>query len=200
MRNWTQGWEAGDDEFTPPRDSRVLRAHPFLSPLPLAAGAALLPLSSHLFGLCPGSHPDPWPVPQPAARHPPPAPLSSHHLAGWRIGLRSCSPFQTPAAMNNNKNLILAFALSAAVLFAWQWFVAMPQMKADQAHQAALAHQEKPKTAGGAPGSPNLALPQGGSGHMSREAALKAGGARIVIDTPMLDGSIALTGAKLDDL
>ena len=102
--------------------------------------------------------------------------------------------------MNNNKNLILAFALSAAVLFAWQWFVAMPQMKADQAHQAALAHQEKPKAAGAAPGSPNLALPQGGMGHMSREAALKAGGARIVIDTPMLDGSIALTGAKLDDL
>jgi YidC/Oxa1 family membrane protein insertase len=102
--------------------------------------------------------------------------------------------------MNNNKNLILAFALSAAVLFGWQWFVAMPQMKADQAHQAALAHQEKPKTADAAPGSPNLALPQGGSGHMTREAALKAGGARVAIDTPMLDGSIALTGAKLDDL
>jgi YidC/Oxa1 family membrane protein insertase len=102
--------------------------------------------------------------------------------------------------MNNNKNLILAFALSAAVLFGWQWFVAMPQMKADQAHQAALAHQEKAKPVEAAPGSPNLALPQGGAGHMSREAALKAAGARVAIDTPMLDGSIALKGAKLDDL
>ena len=35
---------------------------------------------------------------------------------------------------------------------------------------------------------------------MTRDAALKAGGARVAIDTPMLDGSIALKGAKLDDL
>ena len=104
--------------------------------------------------------------------------------------------------MNNNKNLILAFALSAAVLFGWQYFVAMPQMKVEQAHQAALAKQEKvkPVDAAPAPGSPNLALPKGGAGHMTREAALKAGGARVAIDTPMLDGSIALKGAKLDDL
>ena len=35
---------------------------------------------------------------------------------------------------------------------------------------------------------------------MSREAALKAGGQRIAIDTPMVDGSILLKGARLDDL
>ena len=35
---------------------------------------------------------------------------------------------------------------------------------------------------------------------MSREAALKAGGERVAIDSPMLDGSIALKGARLDDL
>ena len=99
--------------------------------------------------------------------------------------------------MNNNKNLILAFALSAAVLFGWQYFVAMPQMKAEQARQAVLTHQEQVKTV--APGA-NLGLPSGGANHLSREAALAAEGARVPIDTPMLDGSIALKGARLDDL
>jgi len=101
--------------------------------------------------------------------------------------------------MNNNKNLIIAFALSALVLFGWQWFVAMPQMKAEQARQAALAHQEKAKPTAAAPGA-NLGLPSGGENHMSREAALAAEGARVAIDTPMVDGSIALKGARLDDL
>jgi YidC/Oxa1 family membrane protein insertase len=100
--------------------------------------------------------------------------------------------------MNNNRNLILAFALSALVLFGWQYFVAMPQMKADQARQTALSKQEKAKPA--TPPGANLSLPSGGSVHMSREDALKAGGDRVAIDTPMVDGSIALKGARLDDL
>src|ERR1700749_4874593 len=101
--------------------------------------------------------------------------------------------------MNNNRNLLLAFALSALVLFGWQYFVAMPQMKAEQARQAALARQEKPKNPGAAPGA-NLGLPSGGTGHVSREEALKAEGARVAIDTPMVDGSISLKGARFDDL
>ena len=101
----------------------------------------------------------------------------------------------------NNKNLIVAFALSALVLFGWQWFIAMPQMRAEQARQAALAHQEKTQPVQAAPGAPGPGLPSGGANvHMSRDAALKAEGARVAIDTPMLDGSIALKGAKLDDL
>src|SRR5581483_3034991 len=36
--------------------------------------------------------------------------------------------------------------------------------------------------------------------HLSREAALKASGSRVAIDTPMLDGSIQLKGGKIDDL
>ena len=82
--------------------------------------------------------------------------------------------------MNNNKNVLLAIALAAAVLFVWQYFVATPAMKAEQARQAALTHQQKAKPAG-APSLPGIAA---ASSHMSREAALKAGGTRIVIDFP----------------
>ena len=39
--------------------------------------------------------------------------------------------------MNNNKNVLFAVALAAAVLFLWQYFVATPSMKAEQARQAA---------------------------------------------------------------
>ncbi len=103
----------------------------------------------------------------------------------------------------NRNNMFLAIALSAMVIFAWQYFIVTPQMKADQARQAVLAKQEKkqPQTAapGAAPGSVP-GMPAGAATHMSREAALKVGGERVTIDSPLLDGSIALKGAKLDDL
>ena len=102
--------------------------------------------------------------------------------------------------MNNNKNVLLAIALAAAVLFVWQYFVATPAMKAEQARQAALTKQEKGKPAAGPASAPNLPGIAGSTPQMSREAALKVGGARIAIDTPMVDGSILLKGAKLDDL
>jgi YidC/Oxa1 family membrane protein insertase len=104
----------------------------------------------------------------------------------------------------NNNNMILAVALSALVIFAWQYFVVGPQMKAEQAKQAAIAQQEKthphataPASPGAAPAIPGLA---GTATHMSRDAALKASGERVAIDSPLLDGSIALKGGKLDDL
>jgi YidC/Oxa1 family membrane protein insertase len=96
----------------------------------------------------------------------------------------------------NNKNLLIAMALSLLVFAGWQYFVGTPQMKAEQARQQVLAKQVKtaaPQT----PGLPGVAAP---GQHMTRAAALKAGGPRIDIDTPMVDGSIQLRGARLDDL
>ena len=52
----------------------------------------------------------------------------------------------------NRNNMFLAIALSALVIFGWQYFVVTPQMKADQARQAVLAHQEKKQPQLGAPG------------------------------------------------
>jgi YidC/Oxa1 family membrane protein insertase len=97
---------------------------------------------------------------------------------------------------NTNRNLILAVVLSAAVLFGWQYFVAAPAMKAEQARQAALHKPEAHPAA--APGSvPTVA---GGAAHLTRDKALAAGGARVKIDTPDIDGSLLLKGARLDDL
>src|SRR5207253_10673360 len=74
--------------------------------------------------------------------------LPSRHLARRFVGLRSCSSFKAaPSSMTNNKNVLLAIALAAAVLFLWQYFVATPAMKVEQARQQALSHQEKGKTA-----------------------------------------------------
>ncbi len=103
---------------------------------------------------------------------------------------------------NQKNNMILAFALAALVLFAWQYFVATPAMKAEQARQANLTRQHKiPAGPQGAmiaaPGVPGMAA---AGSHLAREAALKAGGLRVAIDTPMVDGSIQLRGAKFDDL
>jgi YidC/Oxa1 family membrane protein insertase len=101
--------------------------------------------------------------------------------------------------MTNNKNFFLAILLSAAVLLGWQYFIAKPQMQAEKARQATLAKQEKPASAATAPALPGAA-PAAPAARLSREAALKASGPRIVIDTPMVDGSIQLKGARIDDL
>ena len=98
--------------------------------------------------------------------------------------------------MNGNKNVLFAIALSAAVLFVWQYFIATPAMKAEQARQANLTQVHKPAPNAASAAAPNLPGIAGSAGHMTRDAALKAGGARVVIDTPIpalgVKGDIAL--------
>jgi YidC/Oxa1 family membrane protein insertase len=97
----------------------------------------------------------------------------------------------------NNNNLFLVVILSVIVLFGWQYFIVGPQMKADQARQTALAHQEKKPAGEQTPGVPGVA---GTGEQLSRSAALKQGGERVAIDTPTVDGSLLLKGARFDDL
>ena len=126
------------------RRGRAGLADPGLSAADFAASAALLPLPADLLGLCAGgpSHHGPikglW-LARTAHRA-----LPSHLLARRFVGLRSRSARQIEfkkTSMNENRNLILAIALSAAVLFGWQYFVAGPQMKSEQAAQAAKTTQ-----------------------------------------------------------
>jgi YidC/Oxa1 family membrane protein insertase len=106
--------------------------------------------------------------------------------------------------MNQNRNLFVAVALSALFMLGWWKFFAEPQqIKAEQMRKAQIAAQQKqtPKPAE-APTTvappPGLVQPQ--TVAMSRTAALKQGGARILIDTPTLKGSLLLKGARFDDL
>ncbi len=112
--------------------------------------------------------------------------------------------------MNDQKNTILAIVLSAIVLIAWQYFIGMPQLE-KQKQEAQLKQQQTqsspaqpPATNAPAPGQagapqvPGQPASQPGQ-QLSREAVI-AQTPRIPIETPRLQGSIALKGGRIDDL
>ncbi len=114
--------------------------------------------------------------------------------------------------MTDNKNTILAIALSALVLIAWQYFYGMPQEKA---RQQQLQQQQLKQTAQTPATTSNAqapaAQPQGpapqvpGATQSAAPASLPraqalAASPRLSIDTPSLKGSIALRGGRIDDL
>jgi len=109
-----------------------------------------------------------------------------------------------------NKNLLIAIALSAAIIILWTVFVQGPHMAAQQAQQqaqqAAQQAAQPAQTAqqpGQQPGqqqSGQQTAPQDtGRKIMSREDALKES-PRVAIDSPRLKGSINLKGGRIDDL
>ena len=95
--------------------------------------------------------------------------------------------------MNEQRNLFLAIVLMMAVLFGWQYLVYVPRM---QEEQAKLAEQKKTEM----PLAPGVSAPQSAPGVVPRAEALAQSAARAPIETPTLDGSINLTGARFDDL
>jgi YidC/Oxa1 family membrane protein insertase len=106
----------------------------------------------------------------------------------------------------NNRNFLLAMALSILVLFGWQVFFVRPD--AERAKQEAVQQaQNKPgEPAAGSPPQPGVAQAPAGTPSapaltavQSRDTVVSAS-PRIAIDTPSLKGSIALKGARLDDL
>lgn len=124
----------------------------------------------------------------------------------------------------NNRNLILALALSALVFLGWQILVEGPRKAEQEAaqkaaqlkEQAAQQVQQKPAeqaraktTSNGthvpqsaseesAAGGTRTPAAEGKSG-LTRKEAL-ATSSRVDIDTPSLSGSIALKGGRIDDL
>ncbi|MBI4274100.1 MAG: membrane protein insertase YidC [Rhizobiales bacterium] len=115
--------------------------------------------------------------------------------------------------MSDQKNTILAIVLSAIVLFAWQYFIGIPQME-KQRQEAQQQAQQKTQAPQPAPGTGTPTTPAPGTGapqapsvggapiaaqQLSREQVIAAT-PRVAIDTPRLKGSIALKGARIDDL
>ena len=108
---------------------------------------------------------------------------------------------------SDQKNTLIAIVLSALVLIGWQIFFGMPQVdKSKQAQpqptQPGAPPQPTPGTTPTAPGAPGVpgapGAPQPGTA-LTREAAL-ALSPRVRIDTPLVSGSIALKGGRIDDL
>jgi YidC/Oxa1 family membrane protein insertase len=95
--------------------------------------------------------------------------------------------------MNEQRNLFLAIVLMMAVLFGWQYLVAVPQMEEERAK---LAEQKKTEM----PLAPGVGAPQSAPAVVPRAEALAQSSARVAIETPTVDGSINLTGARFDDL
>jgi YidC/Oxa1 family membrane protein insertase len=123
--------------------------------------------------------------------------------------------------MDNQKNTILAVALSGLVLLVWQYFIAAPQM--EKQRQIAQEQAEKrgqttpaptpgtaqvPQQAPGAPGVPQPPAQPGATPPsvttappqpVSRNSIIAAA-PRVRISTPTLSGSVSLKGGRVDDL
>lgn len=95
------------------------------------------------------------------------------------------------------KNLILAIILSGLILFGWEYFINMPQQKAlqlQQQQQQADTPQASQSQSAQAPTQQDT-----NARKLGRTEAL-AQSPRLAIKTPRLQGTIALKGARLDDL
>jgi YidC/Oxa1 family membrane protein insertase len=117
--------------------------------------------------------------------------------------------------MTDNRNTILAVILSGLVLIGWQYFFNIPQMEKQRAAEQAQSELAKANKAASAtstpagtassttptaPGTaPTVNQPTSAPTIISRDAALAAA-PRIKIQTPRLSGSLALKGARIDDL
>ena len=110
-----------------------------------------------------------------------------------------------------NRNLILAVALSMAVLFGWQILVIQPELEKEQAQQALIAEQQaataqtqnaaKTQNVDGTPaiastGDVSTLTP----GVAGQDVATADTAKRITIDAPLVQGSFSLQGARIDDI
>ncbi|MBN8912055.1 MAG: membrane protein insertase YidC, partial [Rhizobiales bacterium] len=113
---------------------------------------------------------------------------------------------------DDQRNLLIAVALSMAVMLGWQLFYAGPQIKAQQEKAQREKAVEAPKpdsstTTTPAPATPGAVVGQSvqpaqtisATPTGTREEAL-AKSARVPIATPSLTGSISLAGGRIDDV
>jgi len=103
--------------------------------------------------------------------------------------------------MSDQRNLIIAIALSVAVIFGFQFFYEAPRQREAQQRQAAQQTeqaQQQNATAPSAPGSAPSAA--GGAAQPMTRAEALASSPRVRIDNGAVHGSIALKGSRIDDV
>ena len=102
-----------------------------------------------------------------------------------------------------NRNLIMAVALSMIVLLGWQIFVIQPEMEKEAAEQERIAAEmaQSAATANDS-GQPSASAASGTPAIINNTAPAKAvdTAKRIVIDAPLVSGSFSVRGARLDDV
>jgi len=130
--------------------------------------------------------------------------------------------------MADQKNTLLAIVLSVIVLVGWQYFFAAPQLEKQKQIQQQQQQQQQTKTGPQGPQAPvtqqqqtgpqspstpqtpnmpstpqtapNVQGTQQRPTSLTRDQVLAASGTRVQIETPRLRGSIALKGARIDDV
>ncbi|HXW19018.1 MAG TPA: membrane protein insertase YidC [Roseiarcus sp.] len=105
----------------------------------------------------------------------------------------------------DNRNLILAIALSILVLIGWNYFYGAPLLQKERQTQTqnVATGQPAPNAPASVASAPGVAPPATGgaaSALAKTRAEALAGARRVIIDTPSLGGSINLVGGVLDDL
>ncbi|WP_116598075.1 membrane protein insertase YidC [Primorskyibacter marinus] len=100
---------------------------------------------------------------------------------------------------DQNKNLILATALSFAVILAWFVLFPPPEQATPDPNAPAVTQQDAASDTAAVP----LAAPSSGTNADAAEAATPQNAdeaPRIAIETPRLSGSVSLAGGRIDDL
>ncbi len=103
--------------------------------------------------------------------------------------------------MDNQRNVLLAVALSIAILITWELLVEKPRLEHERAVQEA-AKQETGPPSGQNTQTSGTAVPAAAAPAveaMTREQVVSHG-QRIKIETPRIHGSIALQGGRIDDV
>ena len=102
-----------------------------------------------------------------------------------------------------NRNLIMAVALSMIVLLGWQIFVIQPEMEKEAAEQERIAAEmTQSAAAANDSGQPSATAASGTPAIINNTAPAKAvdTAKRIVIDAPLVRGSFSVRGVRLDDV
>lgn len=104
---------------------------------------------------------------------------------------------------NNNGNFFLAIMLCLGVLLAWQYFIIDPKIAQENARRQAVLNEQAEAEAAATPtyvDTPGIETDEQELLTAQLQAPDFTDSPRLAIETPQLNGSIALMGARLDDL